>query len=111
MDGNIYLLQYGTYINKEVMEENVKKLEDYLTYEEDGKYYVFIGASTFLENANILSKLFENNGVYTYIKNDYIGNTEIINKILKLDKEMQEESDSNRIYEINKKILNILKSI
>ena len=107
MDGNIYLLQYGSYINKDVMNDNITKLENYITYEEDNKYYVFLGAFTNIENANKLKKIYENENIYTYIKNDYIGNSEIINQI----KDYEQDLNDENIKEINNKILNLLKNI
>ncbi len=107
MDGNIYLLQYGSYINKDVMNNNIEKLTNYITYEEDNKYYVYAGAFTNIENANNLKKIFENENIYTYIKNDYISNSEIINKI----KEIEGDINDTNIKEINEKILDILKKL
>ena len=108
-DGNLYLLQYGSYINYDVMEENVKKLDDYLVYELDEKYYVFLGAYTDLTIANKVSKILENKGIYTYIKNDYLGNSDAIGKIRNLEKSIQEEEDYEKIILTNRKILEILK--
>lgn len=110
-DGNIYLLQYGSYISKNIMEENIKKLDDYFVYEEDNKYYVFLGAYTKLDNANKVSKILEKNNLYTYIKNDYLGNSDVISEIEKLEIKIMEEDDHNKILKINKEILEILKKI
>lgn len=110
-DGNLYMLQYGSYISKDVMEENVKKLNNYLVYEEDMKYYVFLGAYTDLSIAQKVSKIFENQGLYTYIKNDYLGNSEVIKRISELEKNIFEEEDNVKISAINNKILDILKNI
>ena len=107
MDGNIYLLQYGSYINSLVMEENVSKLDNYLTYVNDNKYYVFVGASTFYENALLLREKLEDEGIYTYIKNDFISDKNLLNKISILDKEIIK--DNGLIMEKNKEILEILK--
>jgi hypothetical protein len=109
MDGNIYLLQYGSYISKNVLEENIKKLDDYIIVEEDNKYYVYIGAFTSLSNAKLLQEMFNNQNIYTYIKNDYIGNNEVMEEIKKLDKEIIKNED--KIVINNKKILEILKKI
>ena len=68
--GNIYLLQYGSYINKDVMKENIKELEDYIVYEHDNKYYVHLGAFTNIDTARKMQKYFEDINIYTYIKND-----------------------------------------
>ena len=109
MDGNIYLLQYGSYISRNVMEENVKKLDNYITLEEDNKYYVYIGAFTNLEYAKKMQKILENKNIYTYLKNDYIGDSKIIDSI----KEIEEEYENNHqeLSEINKKILAIIKKM
>lgn len=109
-DGNIYLLQYGSYINREVMNENIKKLNDYIIYEHDNKYYVHLGAFTRLNTALKMQKIFEKENIYTYIKNDYLGNSDVINDINKLDDRLYEEENINRIKEINKEILNLLKN-
>ncbi len=109
--GNVYLLQYGSYINKDVMNENVKKLDDYLMYFHDDKYYVYVGAYINIDTARKMQKYFENENIYTYIKNDYISNSEVINKIEEIDNEILNEENYNRLLENNKKILNILKNI
>lgn len=108
--GNIYLLQYASFINKDVMEENIKKLDDYIVYELDNKYYVHLGAYTNIDTAWKMQKYFENNNIYTYIKNDYLSNMEIIDKITEYDQKILEEKDFNKNLEYNKKILDILKN-
>ena len=108
-DGNIYLLQYGSFINKEVMNENIKKLDNYLIYENENKYYVHLGIFTNLETAMKMQKYLENKNIYTYIKNDYLGDNDLINQIDKLDKELLLEEDSTKIMEINNQILNFFK--
>lgn len=107
MDGNVYLLQYGSYINKDVMNDNLDKLNDYITYELDNKYYIFLGCFTNLVHANNLKKILEEENIYTYIKNDYIGDSNIINKI----KEYEDDINDNNIKDINKKILELLKKM
>lgn len=110
-DGNIYLLQYGSYINQNVMNENIKKLDNYISYEDDGKYYVFLGCFTDLSNAKKMYKIFENKNIYTYIKNDYLGNSEVVNKIKDLEKDIMESDDIKEISNINDEILNLLKNV
>ena len=107
MEGNLYLLQYGTYLNSLVMEENVKRLDDYITYYHDDKYYVFVGASTLYENALLLSEQLENEGIYTYIKNDYLSDNELLKIINTLDKDIVH--DNRLLKEKNKEIINLLK--
>ena len=111
LDGNIYLLQYGSYINKEVMQDNLNKLNDYITYEDDNKYYVFVGAFINLENALKLQNILNNQNIYTYIKNDYISDNKIIKEIEKYDEEAIKTDDEDKIIKLNKNILSILKSV
>ena len=108
--GNIYLLQYGSYINKEVMNENIKKLDNYIIYEHDGKYYVHLGAYTNLETAKKMQNYFKNQNIYTYIKNDYLTNMDIIDKITIIDNKIFNENDFSKNIEYNQKILEILKN-
>ena len=109
-DGNIYLLQYGSFINKDVMNENIKKLDNYLVYEHDNKYYVHLGVFTRLETALKMQKIFEKENIYTYIKNDYLSDSDLIDRISELDKELFNEENASSIREINNKIINILKN-
>ena len=109
-DGNIYLLQYGSFINKEVMNENVKKLDHYLVYEHDDKFYVYIGAFTRIDTALKMQTIFKNENIYTYIKNDYLGNSDVINEIGKLDEQIYNEKNITKIKEINNDILILLKN-
>ena len=94
--GNIYLLQYGSYISKEVMNENIKGLDDYIIYEEDNKYYVHIGAYTNIDTARKMQKYFENLNVHTYIKNDYLSDMKIIDQITELDNQILNEHAKRR---------------
>ena len=109
-NGNIYLLQYGSFINKDVMNENIKKLNDYIIYEHEDKYYVHVGAYINLDTARKMQKYFENENIYTYIKNDYLGNSDIIKQIKELDKEILDDKNNNKLMENNRKILNLLKN-
>ena len=108
-DGNIYLLQYGTFINKDVMMDNIKKLDNYLIYELDDKYYVHLGVFTKYDTALKMQKIFEQDNIYTYLKNDYLSNMDLINQINELDEEIFNEKNVNKIKNINNEILNIVK--
>ena len=103
VDGNIYILQYGSYISRNVMEENVKKLDKYLVIEEDDKYYVYLGIFTKKENALKMQEIYKNINIYTYLKNDYIGDERIIERIENVEK------SSDDLEKITKKIMDELK--
>ena len=106
--GNIYLLQYGSYINKDAMEECIKDLDDFFIYEHDNKYYVHLGAYINLETARKMQKLFVERNIHTYIKNDFVSNDDFISKLKELDEEILNEKDNKKIMKINEKILKLL---
>lgn len=108
--GNIYLLQYGSYVNKDVMNEMVKKLDNYIIYEEDNKYYVYLGAYINLETARKMQKIYFDKGIHTYIKNDFLTDSKLISNIKELDIGILNENDNEKILIINDKILKLLKN-
>jgi len=106
-EGNVYLLQYGIYTNKEVLNENIKKLTNYVIYEENDKYYVYLGIFINYENAHKVSKILENDNIYTYIKNEYISDNSIINKIKILDNKLISSEKEGEIKDLTQKMLEI----
>ena len=109
-EGNVYILQYGIYTTKEVLNENIKKLSDYIVYENDNKYYVYLGVFVNYENAYKVSEMLEDGKIYTYIKNDYISDTELIKKINILDKKMNDLKKESEIKSLNREMLDLYKT-
>lgn len=109
-EGNVYLLQYGIYTTKEVLNENIKKLTDYIVYEKDNKYYVYLGIFVNYENAYKVSELLENSNIYTYIKNDYLGDTNLIKKLNILDEKMSNLKKEHEIKSLNREMLDLYKA-
>lgn len=109
-EGNVYLLQYGIYTTKEVLNENIKKLTDYIVYEKDNKYYVYLGIFVNYENAYKVSELLENKNIYTYIKNDYLGDTNLIKKLNILDEKMIDLKKEYEIKSLNREMLDLYKT-
>lgn len=109
-EGNVYLLQYGIYTTKEVLNENIKKLTNYIVYEKDNKYYVYLGIFVNYENAYKVSELLENSNIYTYIKNDYLGDTNLIKKLNILDEKMTDLKKEHEIKSLNREMLDLYKA-
>ena len=109
-EGNVYLLQYGIYTTKEVLNENIKKLTDYIVYEKDNKYYVYLGIFVNYENAYKVSELLENSNIYTYIKNDYLGDSNLIKKLNILDEKMTNLKKEHEIKSLNREMLDLYKA-
>ena len=109
LEGNIYFLQYGIYTKENVMNDVIKKLDNYFVIQEDNKYYVYLGAYITYSNALKMQKIFEDENIYTYIKNDYLNNG-LEDEIKKLDNEFKEEENKQNIKDINNKIINLFKN-
>ena len=59
----IYFLQYGVYKNKDHEKINASK---YLEVKEDDKYYIYIGMTTSLENAEKIKNTYKEKGIEIY---------------------------------------------
>lgn len=80
-----YFLQQGVYSTKESLEENTKDLEYKVSVLEDGKYYVYVGITKDLENAEKLKKMYEEMGYNIYQKELPISNYEFLNNLEQYD--------------------------
>lgn len=80
--GIIYFLQYGVYTNKEHEKINASK---YLEVKENDKYYIYIGMTTSLENAEKIKRTYKDKGIELYIKSDYVSNKEFVSELSQYD--------------------------
>ncbi len=93
-NGNIYYLQYGVYTTKEGAVENTKKLTvNYNIQEMDNKYYVYLGVTTSYNIALNLQKKYKEKNIYTYIRSDYVENSETLDKLKEYDSKIKDKSD------------------
>lgn len=79
---NIYFLQYGVYTKADY---NDIKVDKYIQVEEDGKYYIYVGMTTSLKNAERIQKMYKDKGIELYIKEDYVANSEFVNELEQYD--------------------------
>ena len=104
-DGNIYYLQYGVYTTKESAIENTKKLNDnYIIKEMDNKYYVYLGITEDYNLALKIQKYYKDKNIYTYIRSDYVENSETLDKLKDYDKKMKDIKEEE-IISVMKEIL------
>lgn len=106
---NVYYLQYGVYVNMDVLNNNVKNLKDYIIVNDYEKYYVYLGVFTNYDNALKVSKILEDDKKYTFIKNDYIENDELVNKLGEIDQKLLLTDNISEINKLVKETLNIYK--
>lgn len=70
----LYFLQQGVYSSKESMENNVTKQSNYIYEVIDDKYYVYIGITKDIENAEKLKGYFIDSGYSIYVKEYSVDN-------------------------------------
>lgn len=108
-DGNVYMLQYGAYTSESVMLENVKKLDKsiYIIDKVNDIYYVYLGITGSYDNALMIVKLYESKNVFLYIKEEYLGKSNLIKEIKKLDSLIKEKNNLQDITGYLKNGLNL----
>lgn len=108
-DGSVFMLQYGAYTNKEVMDENIKNLDSssYIVSFVNDIYYVYFGITTNYYNALNISKIYKKQDIFLYIKENYIGKSSVISEIKKIDSLMKDETNNEKVLEYVKDGLNI----
>ena len=103
-DGNIYFVQYGVYTNNEAALENSKNLDNYIIKEIDDKYYVYLGITTSYNNALKIQELYNDKDIYTYIRSDYVENSETLNMLNEYDLRIEKASEEEEIKTVIKEI-------
>ena len=104
-DYNVYLIQAGSYNNKDDLEKDFSLDDEYIILEEDGVYNVYVGMTTDLINANKIKNLYSNKNYDTYIKPTIVNNIEFVSNLEQYDILMSEVDDEENIISINDVIL------
>ena len=104
-DYNVYLIQAGSYNNKNDLEKDFSLNDEYLILEEDGVYNVYVGMTTDLINANKIKNLYSNKNYDTYIKPTVVNNIEFVSNLEQYDILMSEVDNEENIISINDVIL------
>ena len=103
-DGNIYYVQYGVYKTMEVAKENAKKLENYIIKELDDKYYIYLGVTSSYNTALKIQNLYKDKNVYTYIRSDYVENSETLDLLKEFDSKLEGVDKEEDIEKVMKEI-------
>ena len=104
-DYNVYLIQAGSYNNKDDLEKDFSLDDEYIILEEDGVYNVYVGMTTDLINANKIKNLYSNKNYDTYIKPTVVNNIEFVSNLEQYDILMSEVDNEENIISINDVIL------
>lgn len=103
-NGNIYYIQYGVYTSNEAALNNVSDLTNYKIIENDDKYYVYLGITSDYENALKIKKMYEEKDIYSYIRADYVKNSETLDKLKEYDSKLTQLNDNSKIQEVIQEI-------
>lgn len=103
-DGNIYYVQYGVYTSQDAALSNASNLDNYLIQEMDDKYYVYLGVTTNYNTALKLQNLYNEQDIHTYIRSDYVSNSETLNKLKEYDLKLEDLEQEEEIKEVIKEI-------
>ncbi len=103
-DGNIYYVQYGVYTSNEAALENVKGLDSYVIKELDDKFYVYLGVTTNYATALKIQNIYKDKNVYTYIRSDYVTNSETLNRLKEFDLKLEQTEKEEDIEAVVKEI-------
>lgn len=100
-----YFIQENVYANKEVMQENTKNLSTKLIEEENGKYYVYVGITSNIDNAKKIKQIYEQKGYTIYIKERNLSNEEFQTNLTQFDLLLKNSSSEKEILTITEVIL------
>ena len=105
IDYNTYLLQLGVYDSNEDVVEATTGLEGYLVIEGDNKFYVYVGVSTKINNAEKVKDAFLEQDINVSIKKSVINDIEFMSNLEQFDILLDSASSNEDIMSINEVIL------
>lgn len=102
ISGNVYFLQTGVYKDK----RSIKEIStNYITVEEEDKYYTYLGMTMDKKIANKLKEIYENKNIPIYIKEVNITNQEFLNELSQYDILLNNADNTDEIENILETIL------
>lgn len=104
-NNSCYFIQEGIYSNYDLMFENTKDIDIKLIEKENNKYYVYLGISSNLDNANKLKDIYEKEGYKVRIKEVNLNNEEFYTNLVQFDLLIDKTSSDNEILTIEEVIL------
>ena len=104
-ENNYYLLQEGIYDTKESMQSETRDINPKIYEEKNNKYYVYVGISSNLENAQKIEKIYTDNGTDITVKKIKINDEEFINNITQFDILISNTNNTDEILTIEEVVL------
>ena len=101
--GNIYYIQYVVYTSYDAALKITSSLNNAKIIEIDDKYYVYLGITSNYDVAIKVQSLYKEKGIYTYIRSDYVKNSETLDSLKKLEN-YQDNSSLSDYQEVFKNV-------
>lgn len=101
---DVYFLQEGMSSDKNEFNNDDKKY-DYIVENVNDRYYVYVGITTNLSNANRIKKIYDDKNINTYIRKRSISNEEFYNNLEQYDILLSGALKDKDVLSINKVIL------
>lgn len=100
-----YLLQEGIYSNKDSMQKDTRDISPKIYEVKDDKYYVYVGITSKIENANKIKDIYIKDGININIKKIKIKDEEFINSINQFDILIENTDNKEEILTIEEVVL------
>ncbi len=104
-NNTFYFLQEGIYSSKDIMQENTSDIMNKLTVFEDNKYYVYVGITMDIDNANKIQKIYQDMGYKIYIKTVNLDNEEFASNVSQFDLLVKESDANNDILTVEEVVM------
>lgn len=99
----VYFLEEGVYSSKKSLENNTKDITPKLVVKDNDKYYVYVGITKNIDNANKIKKIYTDKGYSIYQKEKNITDSEFLSNVEQFDiliESTKKERDISTIQEV-----------
>ncbi len=101
----LFFLQEGVYSSNESLDSNTKNINPKLIIPNKGKYYVYVGITGNINNANKIKNIYKDKGYSIYEKSIEVDDIEFINNIEQFDLLIDSASSNDDISTIEEVVL------
>lgn len=100
-----YFIQEGVYSDKEILENNLSKLDHKIIDYNNNRFYVYVGITKSKEVAEKLQKIYTKKGVQVIQKEKYLENEEFSSNVAQFDLLIDETDVTEEILTIEEVVL------
>lgn len=102
---NFYFLQEGIYGDKDILNNNLSKLNLKTIDKVDNKYYVYVGITKDIELAKRIKDIYKEEGINVYLKEKKLSSKEFSTNLSQFDLLLSKTKDKDEILTIEEVVL------